>query len=131
MLVERDQFPERFRRKPLSHDRGGWSIALKGAMWHQPLRCPGGADLFGCSAERKRLRLRQHIRQQQIVVIAHWIQGLGERYKIARNEFRPLVNQLVERVLSIRSWLTPIDGSRLIFDALSLKRYVLAVALHG
>ena len=39
-------------------------------MRHQPLRCAIRLDLFGRPAERERLGLREHIGQQQVVVIA-------------------------------------------------------------
>src|SRR5262249_38215811 len=43
---------------------------------------------------------------------------------------RPLMDQLVERVLPVCAWLAPINWTALISDLSSLKRNVFAIAFH-
>src|SRR5215471_2282120 len=65
------------------------------------------------------------------MVSAERIEGLAEADEITGDELGPLMYQLVERVLAVRSRLTPDDWPRLIVDARAIQRHVLAVALHG
>ena len=101
VLVERNQFSQRLRRKPLGKDSRRRPVAFKRAMRHEPLRRTRGPDFFGRAPERQRLSLREHIGQQQIVVIAQRIEGFAERNEIARDELCPLMYELVERVLPV------------------------------
>src|SRR5678815_4561693 len=59
------------------------------------------------------------------------VKRLVEGYEIAWNEPRSLMNQLVERVLTIGAWLAPINRSGIIGDFVAVERDVFAVALHG
>src|SRR5262249_20113909 len=43
---------------------------------------------------------------------------------------RPLMDQLVERVLPVCAWLSPINWTGLIIDLSSVKRNVFAIAFH-
>ena len=54
-----------------------------------------------------------------------------EAYEVGRNALGTLVNELEKRMLSIRSWLTPYDGARLVTDTLSAAVYLLSVTLHN
>ncbi len=58
------------------------------------------------------------------------MQRLRERDEVARDEFRSLVNQLVERMLAIGSRLAPINCAGLVVHVSAVERDVLAVALH-
>src|SRR5215475_6754463 len=58
------------------------------------------------------------------------IDRFGEGYEVARDEPGPLMEQLVERVLPIRSGLSPVDGAGLAVCFGSVEREMLAVALH-
>ncbi len=50
--------------------------------------------------------------------------------EIARDQLGTLVNQLVKGVLSVGSWFSPNDGTRLHFNALSSFGDVFSVGLH-
>src|SRR5688572_7455628 len=55
---------------------------------------------------------------------------LGGDQKIARNQSRALMNQLVERVLSVRARLAPHDGTGRHIDDVAVAIDALAVAFH-
>jgi len=50
--------------------------------------------------------------------------------EITRNQARALMDQLIERMLSVRAGLAPKDRTGVIGDLFSVKGYVLAVTLH-
>src|SRR4030095_16855716 len=58
------------------------------------------------------------------------IEGAGERDEVTRDESRPLVDQLVEGMLSVGSRLSPVDRPGRVIDFAPCQRDVLAVALH-
>src|SRR5262245_46680274 len=58
------------------------------------------------------------------------IERLRECDEVARDQPRALMDQLVERVLSIGSRFSPIDGAGVGLDLGAIQRNVLAVALH-
>ena len=64
-------------------------------MRHEPVRCAFSLDLFRCLAESQRLGLGEHIREENIVVTTEWIERLVERYEVAGNESRSLMDLLV------------------------------------
>src|ERR1700733_3643775 len=64
-------------------------------------------------------------------MITERVECVDETDEIARDEFRPLVDQLIERVLAIGTGLAPVDWPGLIVNLLPLERHVLAIALHG
>ena len=63
--------------------------------------CPSARDLLLGLAERERLGLGEHVRHQQVVVVAERVQGLGEADQVDRDQLRALVDQLVEAVLAV------------------------------
>src|SRR6516164_4694775 len=65
------------------------------------------------------------------MMTAKRIERLVESNEVARNELRALVNQLIEGMLAVGSWLSPVDRSGLVIDLLAMERDVLAVAFHG
>src|SRR5260370_42629649 len=99
-------------------------------MRHQPVWSAFGLDLFRSFAERQRLALGEDVGEQHVVMAAERIERLVKRDEIARDEFRALVNELVERTLSDGPRPTPENRPGLINDARSAQRYVLAVGLH-
>src|SRR5580704_10458796 len=99
-------------------------------MWHQPIRRTFSLYLLRCFAERKCLRLSKNIGDQHVVMPAKRIQCLRESNEVAWDEPCPLVNQLVERVLTVRPRLAPVDGTRLVSYLFPVECDVLAVALH-
>ncbi len=64
------------------------------------------------------------------MVAPEWIERLRKSDEVAGNESRPLVNQLVERVLAVGSWFSPINWTRVVPNLLPVKRDVFAVAFH-
>src|SRR5260370_37283650 len=99
-------------------------------MRHQPVWSAFGLDLLGSFAERQRLALGEDVGEQHVVMTAEWIERVVKRDEIARDEFRGLVNQLVERVLPVGPRLAPENRPGLIIDRRSVERDVLAVGLH-
>src|SRR5271157_6409612 len=65
------------------------------------------------------------------MVAAQWTQRLSEGVEVAGNKPRPLVDQLIERVLAIGSRLAPINRACRVIHLGTLEGHVLAVALHG
>src|SRR5215468_9854511 len=61
---------------------------------------------------------------------ANFVQRLGKGNEVARNDPGALMNQLVERMLAVRSWLAPVNRSRIARDWFPVECYVLSVALH-
>src|ERR1700738_2882544 len=58
------------------------------------------------------------------------IERLDESDKVTWDKPCPLMNQLIERVLSVGSRLAPVDGPGRVVNLGPLKRHVFAVALH-
>ena len=89
-----------------------------------------GAHLLLGLAEGERLRLREDVRHEDVVVVADRVQRLPEPDEVDRDELRPLVDELVEAVLAVRPGLAPVDRARLVVDEPPVERDVLAVRLH-
>src|SRR5580700_4087116 len=64
------------------------------------------------------------------MVSANCIQRLTKCNKVAGDESGSLMNQLVERMLAVSSWLAPVDRPSLVGDLGAFERNVLPVALH-
>src|ERR1700739_1509770 len=65
------------------------------------------------------------------MLMAKRIKRLREGDKVTRNEPRTLMDQLIERVLTVGARLAPKDRARGIVNISSIDRDVLSVALHG
>src|SRR5690348_12247264 len=61
----------------------------------------------------------------------HRIERVYEGNEVTGNEPGTLVNELIERVLTVGSRLAPVDGTGRMRDAGSINHDVLPVALHG
>ena len=85
------------------------------------------ADLLLGLAERERLRLREHVRHQDVVVVAERVERLGEADQVDRDQLRALVDQLVEAVLAVGPRLAPVHRAGLVVDLAPVERDVLAV----
>ena len=81
-----------------------------------PSGCAFRPHLFGRLAEGQRLGLGEDVRQEHVVVPAERIERLDKGNEIARDESRPLMDQLVERVLAVGARLAPVDGTSLVLD---------------
>src|SRR5207244_2882806 len=96
-------------------------VPLEDPVRHEPLLRTLRAHLLGCLAERERFRLREDIRHQQVVMVADRIEGMAEPDEVGRNELRALVDELVERVLAVRSGLSPKNRAGLVVDVRALQ----------
>src|SRR5262245_62632120 len=130
MFIKRNQLPQRLRRESFGKNGVRWPVAGEHAMGYKPGRCFFAANLIRRFTEGQSLRLCEHIREEKIVMAPEWIQRLGKRDEVARNELRPLVNQLIEGMLAVRPRFAPIDRSRLGFDFGPFESDMLAVTIH-
>src|SRR5213594_3349887 len=130
MLVKSDELAESFRRETLGEDRVRRAVTLEDPMRHEPIRSALGLDLLGRLTEGQRFGLSENVRQEHVVVPAKRVERLVERYEVAWNESRSLMNQLIERVLAICAWLAPIDRAGIVRDFVTVERDVFAVAFH-
>src|SRR5258707_15096377 len=103
-------FPERRRSQTVHQDGVRRPVSLADAVRDEPIRRAFGLDLLVRFAERKRLRLRKDVGQQQIVVASQRVERVSEGDEVARNESRALVDQLVERRLAVGTRLARVDG---------------------
>ena len=131
VLVEGHEAAEQPRREPLGQDHGARDVAGEGLVGHEILGHAVGADLGGGLAEGEGLGLGEAVGHQEVVVPAQGIERLEEAEKIAGNQPRALVDQLIEGVLAVGARLAPIDGAGLVVvDHPAAERDPLAVALH-
>src|SRR5262249_51635416 len=73
----------------------------------------------------------QDIGDEHVMVTAERIACLREGDKVTRYEPRSLVYQLIEGVLSVGPWFTPVDRTSVKGHRLPIDADVFAVALHG
>ncbi len=130
VLVERDEPAQRIRRQAFHQDNVGRAIPLEGTMWHLEGRDAIGCDLLLRLPKCQRLRLREEIRHEHIMVLAQRIQRLAEADEVTGDQLRALVNKLEEGVLAVGAGLAPDDRTGLVIYALALQIDVFAVALH-
>src|SRR5262249_26982389 len=103
---------------------------LKNAMRHQPVGSALRLYLFGRFAECQSFCLRKNVGQKHVVVTPQRSKWVHKRDKVTLNQSCALMNQLIERMLSVSPGLAPQDRTGVIVDPLSIKGDVLAVALH-
>src|SRR5271165_4938148 len=130
VLVERDELTKHLRCKPLGEDRVRRTVALENSMGHEPMRRAFGFHLLWCLPKGQRLGLGENVRQKHVVVSAKRVERLDKRDKVTRDEPRPLMYQLIERVLAVGSRLAPVDWPGRAGDRGPIERDVFAVALH-
>src|SRR5438046_1897296 len=65
------------------------------------------------------------------MMAANRVQWPAKCDEVAGDEARPLVDQLVERVLAVGSRLPEVDGARVTRYATSVEHNLFSVALHG
>ena len=88
-------------------------------MGNQPVRRAFGLYFFRSLAEGQGLALCENIRQQEIVMVTQGIQRFGESKKIAGDQARSLVDELVKGVLAVGTRFAPEDGPGGVVDALA------------
>src|SRR5262245_63801193 len=105
VLVQRNQLSERGRGQTIHHDGVGGPIAFEYPVRDEPIGRAFGLDLLARFSEGERLGLCEHVCQQHIVMPAELVERLCEGDEITGNEPSALMDQLIERVLTIGSWL--------------------------
>src|SRR5882724_11274767 len=95
VLIKSDELAERFRREPFGDERIRRAVALEDAMRHKPIRRAVSLDLLGRLPEGQGFGLSEHVCQEYVVVPAKRVERPVERYEVAWNESRSLMNQLV------------------------------------
>src|SRR5216683_5272782 len=100
-------------------------------MRNQPIRRAFGLNFGGSFAKRERFGLGKNIRQQYVVMTAQRGERVTKRNEITWDQPGPLVNQLIEGMLTVGSWFAPIDGTRIIVHDPPIQSHMFAVALHG
>ena len=131
VLVEGDELAQDFRCELLGENRIRRTVALEDAVGHKPIRRAFSFDLLRRFAESQSLGLREDIRQQHVVVPADRIQCFGKTDKVARDQPRALMDQLIERMLTVGPRLAPVDGAGIVIDRRPFERDMFTVALHG
>src|SRR3984885_1302234 len=131
VLIERDKLAKNLGREHIPEDRVRRSVTLEDLVWNQPIRRSFRLYLLCSLAEGQRFALREHIRHQQIVMPAERIQRSRKSNKVARNQSRPLVDELIKAVLSVRAGFAPVNRPRLIGHSLAVERDMLSVGLHS
>src|ERR1700693_1176511 len=101
VLVKGYQLAENFRREPIGENCVRRAVALEDPVRYEPVRSALGLDLFGRLAERQRLRLSKDVREEHVVMTAELIERLAKRDKVAGDESRALMDQLVKGVLAV------------------------------
>src|SRR6516165_219611 len=130
VLIESDELAEHCGGQPLQKNRIGRTIALKGAVGHEPVRRSLGADFLWSLAEGECLALGEDVCKQHVMLLAHRVQRLGEGDEVAGDQPGSLMDQLIKRMLAVGAGLTPIDWPGVAGDAVAVERHMLAVTLH-
>src|SRR6516165_504876 len=130
VLIESDELAEHCGGQPLQKNRIGRTIALKGAVGHEPVRRSLGADFLWRLAEGERLALGEDVCKQHVMLLAHRVQRLGEGDEVAEDQPGSLMDQLIKRMLAVGAGLTPKDWPGVAYDTVAVERYVLAVTIH-
>ena len=110
VLVERDELSERLRCEPLGEDRVRRPIALEHSMGNEAIRRALRLDLLARLTEGQRLGLREHVRQQEVVVPTERVQGVAEGDEVTGDETGALMDQLVEGMLAV--WYSDFFGAQ-------------------
>ena len=82
-------------------------------------------------SERECFCLGEDVGHQQVVMSTDGVQGISESDEVTWDESGALVDQLVERVLSVGAWFPPVDGTGIVVDNRAIESNAFAVAFHG
>ncbi|VFS68993.1 Uncharacterised protein [Kluyvera cryocrescens] len=115
VFVQCDQCTQAVRRDFTQQDGVGRTVAFEHFKRHHVVQRSRIFTLvtifllnhFTRFAERQRFGLREEVRQQFRMVVGQRVVGNSRSDEIARHHFRPLVNQLVKRVLAVGTRLAP------------------------
>src|SRR5450755_42262 len=107
VLVERDEFAERFGSELVEEDSVRRAVAFEDAMRNEPRGSAFSLDLLGGLAESESFGLGENVGQKHVVMMAERIQRFVEGDKIAGDVLRSLMDQLVEGMLAVGAGLAP------------------------
>ncbi|MNT27298.1 hypothetical protein D3C72_1629240 [compost metagenome] len=80
--------------------------------------------------KRQRFGLCEEVRQQLLMMVGQRVVGHRWRDEITWDHFGALVNQLVERMLTVSTRLTPDDWASLVIHGVAVTVNVFAVGFH-
>src|SRR5213593_1767983 len=106
-------------------------VTLEHTVRHKPIRHTLRFGLLGSLAERQRFGLSEDISDEHVMMASERIGRLGERDKVTRYEPGSLVDQLIERVLSVGPRFAPVDRTSIKGHLLPIEAHMFTVALHG
>ena len=92
VLVECHKFAESFGRELVKEDGVRRAVAFEDTMRNEPGGSAFGFDLLGGLAERESFGLGENVGQKNVMMMAERIQRFVEGNKIARDEFRSLMD---------------------------------------
>ncbi len=120
MFVQCDQLSDHGRRQFGRNDRRRRPVPAEHAGGHNLFGRALGSDLVRRLAERQRLCLGEEVGKEQAVHVGIAILERASRIRdgdeVGRDQARALVDQLVERVLTVGSRFTPEDLTGLARD---------------
>ena len=107
------------------------AVSFKDTVRDEPSGGSFAEDFVVCFTERERFGLCEDVGHEQVVMSPEGIEGFGERDEVARDESGSLVDQLVEGVLSVGAWFSPVDRAGVVVDDRAIESNAFAVAFHG
>ena len=138
MFVKGDEASEGLWVKALDEQGIGGAISRKGLVGNQFLQCISLvalqgefiSGLFFGFALHQGLGLGEKIGQKNVVVLPERIEGFNRSQKVAGDQFRPLMNQLIKGMLTVGAWFSPDDRTGAPSYGFSVPIHALAVAFH-
>ena len=138
VLIQCNQRAQAIWRDRSQQDGVGWAVTFKHLEWHDVRhvrrRFTGHSKLFFHFRSRftkgQRLGLSKEVRHQFGVVITQRIMAHRWRDKVTRDHLGALVDQLIERVLTVGTRLTPDNRAGLVIHRLTVAIHILTVGLH-
>ena len=117
VLVRRDHRTESVGLQAGSHDERRWTIARHHLVGYERIRGSIRAHLVGGAPEGQHSRLREGIRGEHVLHVKDRLQRLSEEDEVAGDDLGPLMKKLIEGMLPVRPWFTPVDRSCVVVDA--------------
>ncbi len=114
MLVKGDHRAKAVGCEALEEERIGRAVTFETAVRAQPVGRSFRFHFILGFSESQRFSLGKKIRHQYVVMVSKRIQGLTEANKITWDQACTLMDELIERVLTVRSRFPPNDGRRLV-----------------
>lgn len=107
------------------------AVSFKDSVWDEPSRGSFAEDFVLCFTERECFGLCEDVGHDQVVMSPEGVEGFGERDEVAWDESGSLVDQLIEGVLSVGAWFSPVDRAGVVVDDRAIESNAFTVAFHG